>query len=48
MEHWTKYTRFFTTLLVIFDPFMAVPIFHSLTPGATAANRSRIAAVATH
>ncbi len=47
MEHWTEYTRFFTALLVILDPFMAVPIFLSLTPEATAAERSRIGAVAT-
>lgn len=47
MEHWTEYSRFFTALLVILDPFMAVPIFLSLTPGASARDRARVAAVAT-
>lgn len=32
VEHWTEYTRLFTALLVIVDPFMAVPILLSLTP----------------
>ena len=47
MEHWTEYTRFFTALLVIIDPFLAVPIFLSLTAGATASHRGRVAMIAT-
>jgi len=47
MAHWTEYTRFFTALLVILDPFMAVPIFLSLTQGYSPAERIRVASVAT-
>jgi len=32
MEHWTEYTRFTTALLVILDPFIAIPLFLSPTP----------------
>lgn len=31
MEYWSEYTRFFTALFVILDPFAAIPIFLSLT-----------------
>ena len=31
MEHWTEYTRFFTALLVILNPFIAIPMLLSLT-----------------
>jgi multiple antibiotic resistance protein len=47
MEHWTEYTRFFTALLVILDPFMAVPIFLALTHTYTPAERRRVANIAT-
>ena len=47
MEHWTEYTRFFTALLVILDPFMAVPIFLALTHNYTPAERRRVANIAT-
>ena len=47
MEHWTEYTRFFTALLVIIDPFMAVPILLSVTAGFTPEARRRVARVAT-
>jgi multiple antibiotic resistance protein len=47
MEHWTEYTRFFTALLVILDPFMAVPIFLSLTHSYTPVERRRVANIAT-
>ena len=47
MEHWTEYTRFFTALLVILDPFMAVPIFLTLTHNYTPAERRRVANLAT-
>lgn len=43
MEYWTEYTRFFTALFVILDPFAAIPIFLALTKNYTAAERGRIA-----
>jgi multiple antibiotic resistance protein len=33
VEHWTEYSRFFTALFVILDPFAAIPIFLALTQG---------------
>lgn len=47
MEPWTEYTRFFTALLVILDPFAAVPFFLALTQGYSAAERARVALIAT-
>ena len=41
MEHWPEYTRFFTALLVILDPFAAIPIFLGLTQGYTPDERNR-------
>ena len=41
MEYWTEYTRFFTALFVILDPFAAIPIFLSLTQGYSPAERLR-------
>lgn len=46
MEHWTEYTRFFTALFVILDPFAAVPVFLVLTKNYTDAERGRIAKIA--
>lgn len=46
MEDWTEYTRFFTALLVITDPFIALPIFLGLTEGYTQAERQRVARIA--
>ncbi len=46
MEHWTEYSRFFTALFVILDPFAAVPIFLVLTKSYTAGERGRIANIA--
>ena len=43
MEHWTEYTRFFTALFVILDPFAAVPIFLALTKNYSTRVRGRIA-----
>lgn len=43
MEHWTEYTRFFTALFVILDPFAAVPIFLALTKTYSVQERGRIA-----
>ena len=46
MEHWTEYTRFFTALLVILDPFVAVPLFLALTAGHSKAERARAGLIA--
>jgi multiple antibiotic resistance protein len=43
MEHWTEYSRFFTALFVILNPFAAVPIFLVLTKTYTTGERGRIA-----
>jgi multiple antibiotic resistance protein len=42
-----EYTRFFTALLVILDPFMALPIFLSLTQEYDRAQRHRVATITT-
>ncbi|MCB1772499.1 MAG: MarC family protein [Gammaproteobacteria bacterium] len=47
MENWTEYTRLFTALLVIVDPFMGIPILMALTPGYSAQERRRVVTVAT-
>jgi multiple antibiotic resistance protein len=47
MEHWSEYTRLFTALLVIVDPFLAVPILLSLTPAYSPEQRRRLVHVAT-
>jgi multiple antibiotic resistance protein len=41
MEYWSEYSRFFTALLVILDPFAVIPIFLSLTQGYSPEERSR-------
>ena len=46
LENWSEYSRFFTALLVILDPFMAIPILLSLTDGYSAAERNRVARTA--
>lgn len=46
MEHWTEYTRLFTALFVIVDPFMAVPILLSLTPNLDTGQRARVVTLA--
>lgn len=46
MEHWPEYSRFFIALLVILDPFAAIPIVLSLSQDYTAKERNRAAAVA--
>ena len=46
MESWTEYTRLFAALLLIVDPFMAVPILLSLTADMTAAERRSVVGVA--
>ncbi len=47
MEHWTEYTRFFTALLVILDPFAVIPIFLSLTAGYSEAEKRKVVRTAT-
>jgi len=46
MEHWTEYSRFFTTLFVISDPFAAVAIFLGLTRNFTTWEREKIVHIA--
>lgn len=46
MAHWTEYTRFFIALLVILDPFVAIPMFLVLTKTYTAGERGRVANIA--
>ena len=46
MEYWTEYSRFFTALLVILDPFAAIPIFLSLTRDYSTAERRRAVTLA--
>lgn len=45
MDAWNEYSRFFIALLVILDPFFAVPIFLGLTQGVSKRHRGRIATV---
>ncbi len=47
MEYWSEYTRFIIALLVILDPFMALPIFLELTHFHTPQERRRVARIAT-
>lgn len=47
VEPWTEYSRFLTALVVILDPFAAVPIFLSLTASHSTAERARVALIAT-
>ena len=46
MEHWSEYTRLFTALFVIVDPFMAVPILLSLTPNLDSRQRAHVVSLA--
>jgi len=45
MGDWTEYTRFLTALLVILDPFAAIPLFLALTQSYTMTERSRVALI---
>ncbi len=47
MENWTEYTRFFTTLLVILDPFMAIPVLLALTEDYSQIERNRVVRITT-
>jgi len=46
VEPWTEYTRFFTALFVVLDPFAAVPIFLVLTRDFTAPERGKVVNIA--
>ncbi len=46
MENWTEYSRFITSLVVIMDPFMAIPIFLSMTKDYTHRDRARVVRIA--
>lgn len=46
MEYWPEYTRFFTALFVILDPFAAIPIFLSLTQHYSSHERNRASYIA--
>ena len=45
MEPWTEYTRLATALLVILDPFAAVPIFLTFTKEYSSAERARVGTI---
>ncbi len=45
MESWTEYTRLITALLVILDPFAAVPIFLALTKDYSTIERARTGSI---
>ena len=45
MGDWTEYTRFITALLVILDPFAAIPLFLALTQSYAVAERTRVALI---
>jgi multiple antibiotic resistance protein len=42
---WTEYTRFLIGLVAILDPFIAIPVFLSITSRASTPNRERAASV---
>ena len=47
MASWQEYVRFVVTLTAVLDPFLAVPIFVSVTAGERARDRLRLAHVVT-
>ena len=47
MSDWQEYLRFVVTLTAVLDPFLAVPIFVSVTAGQHARDRLRLAHVVT-
>ncbi len=46
LEGWTEYSRFLTALLVIVDPFAAIPLFLALTQDYARADTLRVARLA--
>ena len=47
MSSWQEYLRFVVTLTAVLDPFLAVPIFLSVTAGQRERGRARLARVVT-
>lgn len=47
MTAWQEYVRFVVTLTAVLDPFLAVPIFVSVTAGGRSRDRLRLARVVT-
>ena len=47
MKNWTEYTRFFTVLSVIVNPFMTIRILLNLTEGHSDAERHCATGIAT-
>jgi multiple antibiotic resistance protein len=45
MHNWPEYSRFFTALLVILNPFAAIPFFLGLTQGYTSTERGKAAMI---
>ena len=45
MAHWTEYTRFVVALVAVLDPFLAVPMFLTLTSDATDLQRRHTAKI---
>ena len=45
LQSWTDYTRFFVTLLAVLDPFLAVPVYLTVTAARSAAYRRRLTRV---
>lgn len=45
LQGWTEYTRFLVTLVAVLDPFLAVPVYLTVTAGRSAAYRSRLSRV---
>ncbi len=47
MESWAEYTRLITALLVILDPFAAIPIFLACTRDYSTHERTRVSSITT-
>jgi multiple antibiotic resistance protein len=47
MQNWTEYSRFVISLVVILDPFMAIPILLGQTKDFSRAERARVVDIAT-
>jgi len=47
LSSWNEYTRFLIGLVAVLDPFIAVPVFLSITADATAARRHGVARAVT-
>jgi multiple antibiotic resistance protein len=45
LQGWTEYTRFLVTLVAVLDPFLAVPVYLTVTAARSAAYRRRLSRV---